>query len=223
MSEDERDAAAQERLERTARFILELRGQGVRDRRVLAAIERVPREIFVEPALQTHAYEDRALPIDCGQTISQPYVVAYMTEQLGPDDRMKVLEIGTGSGYQTAVLAHLFRRVYSIERYRTLAKLAEERLGRLGLSNISVMLGDGIEGWTPQAPFDRIIVTAAAETIPRSLVDQLKDDGRMIIPVGPVGGVQRLVRVERGANGVTETPLVQVRFVPLVAGKAKFL
>jgi protein-L-isoaspartate(D-aspartate) O-methyltransferase len=213
----------EQRRTRMARFILGLRSQGIRDRNVLSAIERVPRELFLGEDIVDFAYDDRALPIDCGQTISQPFVVAYMTAELGLDDRMKVLEIGTGSGYQTAVLAHLSRRVYSIERFRTLAKLAEERLAKLGLSNVTIMFGDGMEGWPPQAPFDRILVTAAAEDVPSKLVDQLKEGGRMVLPVGPVGGVQKLVRIERTAEGVTETPLVEVRFVPLVAGKAKFL
>ena len=203
-----------------AKLILGLRAQGIRDPRVLKAIETVPRALFVEETYSDLAYADRSLPIDCGQTISQPFVVAYMTELLRLSDRDKVLEIGTGSGYQTSVLAKLCRRVYSIERYRTLHRQAETRFKELGIANITAMVGDGIKGWPAQAPFDKIIVTAAAETVPQDLVDQLKVGGIMILPVGPVGGVQVLRRIVRTETGIEDTELIGVRFVPLVPGKA---
>ena len=165
-------------------LIMQLRRRGIRDNAVLRAIERVPRELFVDEAFADHAYQDIALPIDCGQTISQPYVVAFMTEQLELDERHKVLEIGTGSGYQAAVLSHLCRRVYTVERWRELQKAAERRFARLGITNVTTIIGDGWLGWPPQAPFDRIIVTAAADEPPPALIDQLKLGGRMIIPLG---------------------------------------
>ena len=155
-------------------LIMQLRRRGIRDTNVLRAIERVPRELFVDPAFADHAYQDIALPIDCGQTISQPFVVAFMTEKLELDESHKVLEIGTGSGYQAAVLSHLCRRVYTIERYRELQKAAERRFAELGITNVTTIIGDGWLGWPPQAPFDRIIVTAAAPEAPPKLVEQLK-------------------------------------------------
>ena len=165
-------------------LIMQLRRRGIRDNAVLRAIERVPRELFVDEAFADHAYQDIALPIDCGQTISQPYVVAFMTERLELDDRHKVLEIGTGSGYQAAVLSYLCRRVYTVERWRELQKAAERRFARLGITNVTTIIGDGWLGWPPQAPFDRIIVTAAADEPPQALIEQLKIGGRMIIPSG---------------------------------------
>ena len=204
-------------------LIMSLRSNGIRDTRVLAAIERVPRQLFVNPAFAHQAYADHALPIECGQTISQPYIVAYMSELLQVSDRHKVLEVGTGSGYQAAVLSHLARRVYSIERYRTLAKDAEARFQSLRLSNITTMIGDGITGWPAQAPFDRIIVTAAAEHIPQTLLDQLKPDGIMVIPVGKIGGTQHIIRVTRVKEEIKFEKLHEVRFVPLVPGKAQQL
>lgn len=204
-----------------AAFQLSLRQRGIRDRQVLRAMETVPRTMFVQPALSEHAYADRALPISCGQTISQPFIVAYMTQQLELDHTHKVLEIGMGSGYQTAVLARIARRVYTIDRYRTLVAAAEARIQALGIANVTAMPGDGAVGWKEQAPFDRIMVTAAADTIPKALVDQLAPGGIMIIPVGAAQGEQKLVRVEKDAKGkVTEKPLIAVRFVPLVAGRA---
>jgi len=209
--------------EKIIELIMSLRLSGIRDTRVLAAIERVPRQLFVNPAFMHQAYADHALPIECGQTISQPYIVAYMTELLQISDRHKILEVGTGSGYQTAVLSHLARRVYSIERYRTLAKDAEARFQNLRLSNITTMIGDGIEGWPAQAPFDRIIVTAAAEHIPQTLLDQLKQEGIMVIPVGKSGGTQHIIRVTRVKEDFKFEKLHEVRFVPLVPGKAQQL
>ena len=204
-------------------LIMGLRRQGIRDKRVLSAIERVPREKFIASTFRKQAYEDHALPIECGQTISQPYVVAYMTEQLHVGERMKVLEVGTGSGNQAAVLARLCRRVYTIERYRTLLNDALKRFDELRLHNITAKVGDGAKGWPEQAPFDRIIVTAAAPSVPQTLVDQLKEGGLMIVPVGTSGGrgEQVLVRIERTAEGVKREELLPVRFVPLVEGVAK--
>ena len=204
-------------------LIMSLRRQGIRDKRVLNAIERIPREVFIDVNFRKQAYEDHALPIECGQTISQPFIVAYMTEQLQVGDRMKVLEVGTGSGYQAAVLSKLCRRVYTIERYRTLLRDAVKRFDELHLHNITSKIGDGADGWPEQAPFDRIIVTAAAPSIPQKLVEQLKPGGIMIVPVGITGGrgEQNLVRIERTEEGVTRNDLMPVRFVPLVEGVAK--
>ncbi|HYH70777.1 MAG TPA: protein-L-isoaspartate(D-aspartate) O-methyltransferase [Methyloceanibacter sp.] len=202
-------------------LIMQLRRRGIRTTRVLRAIELVPRDLFVDPAFAEHAYQDIALPIECGQTISQPYVVAYMTEKLEVDDRHKVLEIGTGSGYQAAVLSHLCRRLYTIERWRELQKAAERRFTKLGLTNITSIIGDGWLGWPPQAPFDRIIVTAAAADPPRALLDQLKVGGRMIIPLGESRDSQSLVQIDKTDAGIEETALLPVRFVPLVHGRVK--
>lgn len=200
-------------------LVMQLRRQGIRDARVLNAMERVPRDVFVPKTFTERAYEDQALPIECGQTISQPYVVAYMTEVLEVGPRMKVLEVGTGSGYQAAVLSHLCRRVYSIERYRTLLRDADARFRKLDLSNITTKTGDGSKGWPEQAPFDRIIVTAAAQEVPFDLIDQLKIDGWMIIPVGRSVEDQTLMRIKKTEDGLTQEPLLPVRFVPLVAGR----
>ena len=204
-------------------LIMSLRRQGIRDKRVLNAIERIPREVFINANFRKQAYEDHALPIECGQTISQPFIVAYMTEQLQVGDRMKVLEVGTGSGYQAAVLSKLCRRVYTIERYRTLLRDAVKRFDELHLHNITSKVGDGAAGWSEQAPFDRIIVTAAAPSIPQKLVEQLKPGGIMIVPVGITSGRgdQNLVRIERTEEGVVRNDLMPVRFVPLVEGVAK--
>ena len=201
-------------------LIMQLRRRGIRDNRVLRAIERVPRELFVNPAFAGHAYQDIALPIDCGQTISQPYVVAFMTERLELDDRHKILEIGTGSGYQAAVLSHLCRRVYSVERWRELQKGADRRFAKLGITNVTTIIGDGWLGWPPQAPFDRIIVTAAARQPPPALIDQLKVGGRMIIPLGETRDTQYLVQIDKSETGLSDAPLLRVRFVPLVKGRA---
>ena len=198
-----------------------LRRQGITDNDVLSAVELVPRDLFVAESFASHAYDDKALPIECGQTISQPYVVAYMTQALQSNDRCKVLEIGTGSGYQAAVLSHLCRRVYSIERYRSLLVQAQARFDQLGLTNITAVTGDGSKGWPEQAPFDRIIVTAAAAEIPENYVEQLKIDGIMLIPVTTSGNVQTLVRIIRQEDRVVREDLLPVRFVPLVEGVAK--
>lgn len=216
------DGARKDPDTRTIELIMSLRNAGIRDTRVLAAIERVPREAFVDDAQRAHAYADRALPIDCGQTISQPYIVAYMTEALGLDSHMKVLEIGTGSGYQAAVLAQLCRRVYTIERYRTLLHAAEARFKMLRLDNVTAMVGDGRKGWGAQAPFDRIIVTAAATERPDALIDQLAIGGILLAPVGTASG-QHLFRYVRTGSAFSEERLLPVRFVPLLAGVAKQL
>ena len=202
-------------------LIMQLRRRGIRDTGVLRAIERVPRELFVDPAFAGHAYQDIALPIECGQTISQPYVVAFMTEKLELDRTHKVLEIGTGSGYQAAVLSHLCRRVYTVERWRELQKSADRRLAALGITNVTAIIGDGWLGWPPQAPFDRIIVTAAAAEAPKALVEQLKVGGRMIIPLGEDRDRQFLVLIEKNADGLTESSVLPVRFVPLMRGRVK--
>jgi protein-L-isoaspartate(D-aspartate) O-methyltransferase len=202
-------------------LIMQLRRRGIRDTGVLRAIERVPRNLFVDPAFAGHAYQDIALPIECGQTISQPYVVAFMTEKLELDRTHKVLEIGTGSGYQAAVLSHLCRRVYTIERWRELQKSADRRFAELGITNVTAIIGDGWLGWPPQAPFDRIIVTAAAADAPEALVEQLKIGGRMIIPLGEDRDRQSLVLIEKSAEGLTQSSVLPVRFVPLMRGRVK--
>jgi len=204
-------------------FQLALRRRGISDQAVLRAMEEVPREQFVEQADRGEAYVDTALPIACGQTISQPFVVAYMTEQLQMRAHHRVLEIGTGSGYQTAVLSRLARLVYTIERYRTLLHEAEARFKQLQLPNVITMFGDGGEGWPKQAPFDRILVTAAAPDEPKALLAQLKPSGVLVAPVGK-GGVQRLKRYAGdGQGGFTEEVLCEVRFVPLLDGVAREL
>jgi protein-L-isoaspartate(D-aspartate) O-methyltransferase len=203
-------------------LIMQLRKRGIVDRRVLRAMELVPRELFVDPAFTDQAYEDTALPIDCGQTISQPFVVGFMTEKLDPQPEHKVLEIGTGSGYQAAVLSHLCKHVYTIERYRELQKSADAKLHELGIDNVTTIIGDGWLGWPPQAPFDRIIVTAAAPHAPQALIDQLAPDGRMIIPLGPTRETQVLTCIDKSEDGTVETTeTLPVRFVPLVEGRVK--
>jgi protein-L-isoaspartate(D-aspartate) O-methyltransferase len=199
------------------RLIMDLRRQGITDKGVLSAVERVPRELFVPEAMRSEAYENIPLPISQGQTISQPFIVAYMTQALCLGDRDRVLEIGTGSGYQAAVLAQLCRRVCTIERYRTLLAQAEGRFEDLKLHNITTRLGDGGKGWPELAPFARIIVTAAASELPQTLADQLDDGGIMIVPVGPSGD-QTLIRVTRQDDRFKEERLLDVRFVPLVVG-----
>src|SRR4029078_10365498 len=200
-------------------LIMQLRRRGIRDTNVLRAIERVPREEFVDPAFADHAYQDIALPIECAQTISQPYVVAFMTEKLELKESHIVLEIGTGSGYQAAVLSHLCRRVFTVERWRELQKAAERSFTNLGISNIPTIIGDGWLGGPPQAPFDRIVVTAATERAPQRLIDQLKIGGRMIIPWGETRDTQQLVQIDKTEEGIAETALLPVRFVPLVHGR----
>ncbi|HUB96753.1 MAG TPA: protein-L-isoaspartate(D-aspartate) O-methyltransferase [Stellaceae bacterium] len=204
--------------EKMARLIMELRGEGVRDLGILAAVERVPRELFVPPAFAEQAYDNVALPIGHGQTISQPLVVALMTQALDLGDRHKVLEIGTGSGYQAAVLARLCRRVFTIERHRALLGEAEKRFASLRLTNITTRFGDGSKGWPEQAPFDRIIVTAAAPDVPGHLLESLVPGGILVAPVGEERREQQLLRVRRTDASFEIDDLGPVRFVPLVEG-----
>jgi protein-L-isoaspartate(D-aspartate) O-methyltransferase len=205
-------------------FQLALRRRGISDQAVLRAMEEVPRENFVAPGFTDSAYADQALPIDCGQTISQPFVVAYMTEQLEVGPQHRILEIGTGSGYQAAVLSRLAREVVTIERYRTLADSAHERLQILGYTNETVRLGDGMAGAPDLPPFDRIMVTAAAEDVPDALVAQLAAGGKLVLPVGPRHDAQYLVKLTKQANGkLTREELIAVRFVPLLPGQAREL
>jgi protein-L-isoaspartate(D-aspartate) O-methyltransferase len=208
---------------RMAKLILALRSQGVTDPKVLGAIEKVPRELFVPELFQDRSWEDSALPIACGQTISQPFIVGLMTQALRVEPRFRVLEIGTGSGYQTAVLSRLCRFVYSVERYRTLLGEAEARLKQLDVSNVFTRFGDGGEGWPEQAPFDRILVTAAAPGEPKALLSQLKPNGILVAPVGK-GPVQQLKRyIADGKGGFDVETLCDVRFVPLLEGVAREL
>jgi protein-L-isoaspartate(D-aspartate) O-methyltransferase len=204
-------------------FLLALRRRGIGDAAVLRAMDEVPRAQFVEAGFADAAYADQALPIQCGQTISQPYVVAYMTEQLGLRPHHRVLEVGTGSGYQAAVLSRLAREVVSIERYRTLADTAKARLSGLGYENVDVVVGDGFAGVPGKAPYDRIIVTAAAEEVPQALLDQLADDGVMLLPLGPHNGPQQIVKLTKSETGLKREQLIPVRFVPLLPGQAREL
>jgi protein-L-isoaspartate(D-aspartate) O-methyltransferase len=201
-----------------AQLVTTLRQQGVADSRVLKAMEDTPRELFVPESFADQSWSDRALPISCGQTISQPTIVGIMTDRLELGPRQKVLEIGTGSGYQTAVLSRLCRRVYTIERYRSLLEQAETRFSQLGLSNITSMVGDGHKGWPAQAPFERIIVTAAPKEPPPALLDQLALGGIMVIPLDAGRDGQELVRITRTGQGFAREHLLDVRFVPLVEG-----
>jgi len=204
-------------------FQLSLRRRGISDQAVLRTMEEVPREAFVEKGDLAYAYRDSALGIECGQTISQPFVVAYMTEQLGVQRSHRVLEIGTGSGYQAAILSKLCREVVSIERYRTLADNARKRLAKLGYNNVEVILGDGFDIPENLSSFDRIIVTAAMENIPEKLLERLEPGGVLISPVGPHHGIQTLVRVARTQAGFDRKELVDVRFVPALPGIAREL
>jgi len=204
-------------------FQLNLRRRGISDQAVLRALEEVPREAFVGEADRADAYRDSALGIACGQTISQPFVVAYMTEQLQLQKPHRVLEIGAGSGYQAAVLAKLAGKVLTVERFRMLADTARARLEKLGFDNVEVMLGDGFDLPANIGPFDRIIVTAAMVEIPPNLTDRLETGGILIAPVGPQHGVQTLVRIVRTATGLERRELVDVRFVPALPGIAREL
>src|SRR3974390_1893918 len=204
-------------------FLLTLRKRGIGDQAVLRALDDVPRERFVETDFTDTAYSDQALPIACGQTISQPYVVAYMTEHLAVRPHHRVLEVGTGSGYQAAVLSRLAREVITIERYRTLAEQARERLRALGYDNVEVVVGDGLVGAPDRAPYDRIIITAAVETLPQALIDQLADDGMMILPLGRQSGTQHIAKLTKTQTSVERENLLAVRFVPLLPGQAQEL
>jgi protein-L-isoaspartate(D-aspartate) O-methyltransferase len=204
-------------------FLLTLRRRGITNAVVLRAMDEVPREYFVPAEQVGAAYADQALPIACGQTISQPYVVAYMTEKLDLEPQHRVLEVGTGSGYQAAILSRIVREVVTIERYRTLAEAARVRLQTLGFDNVQVLVGDGLSGAPDLAPFDRIIVTAAAEEVPQALVNQLANHGVMVLPLGPHSGAQMLVKLTRTGDEIRREELIGVRFVPLLAGAAREL
>jgi len=204
---------------RKIRMVMALRRAGIADTRVLAAMERTPREVFVPLPFRDKAYDDVALPIGQGQTLSQPAVVGRMTQALELGERMKILEVGTGSGYQTAVLARLCRRVYTVERHRQLLHEAEKRFKQLGLANITAWINDGNRGWPEQAPFQRILVTAAAAEIPETLLSQLAEGGVMVLPVGPRHGAQELVRIKRIGDAFESESLGPIRFVPLAAGR----
>ena len=204
-------------------FQLNLRRRGISDQAVLRAMEEIPREIFVEAEDRADAYRDSALCIACGQTISQPFVVAYMTEQLQLQKHHRVLEIGTGSGYQAAILARLAGHVLTIERFRTLADRARARLAKLGCDNVEVMLGDGFDVPAEAGNFDRIVVTAAMEQIPDALGQRLEPEGVLIAPVGPQQGTQTLIRMVRTDAGIERKELVDVRFVPALPGIAREL
>ncbi len=208
---------------RQIRLIMELRAEGVTDAAVLGAIERTPREEFVPSQFRDRAYENTALPIGEGQTISQPLIVGLMTQALALGPRMKVLEIGTGCGYQAAVLSKLCRRVYSVERHRSLLAGTVKRLERLGYHNITAICGDGMKGWPEQAPFDRIIVTAAARgDVPEAFVEQLAPGGILVMPLGTGSSDQHIWRIRKREDGTVEREkLWAVRFVPLIGGRAE--
>ena len=203
-----------------ARMVERLRGKGIRDDRVLDALGTVPRHLFLEEALASRAYEDDALPIGFGQTISHPYVVARMIEAVLDGKPGRALEVGTGCGYQAAVMAHVFPEVYSIERIKELHERARRNLVALRLANLRLAYGDGYQGLEQAAPFHSIVVAAAAPRIPEALVSQIAVGGRMVLPLAGSSGEQRLVLVERSARGLKESELDPVRFVPMEAGKA---
>ena len=204
--------------EKLMQLMLRLRQGGVSDRSVLEAMEKTPREMFVERAFRERAFEDRPLPIACGQTISQPAIVGMMIQALEVTPRCKVLEVGARSGYVCAILARLARRVYGVERHRPLALEARERIAGLGLGNVTIRAGDGTRGWPEQAPFDRILVSAAADDTPAMLLEQLRPGGIMVLPVGQTDEVQQLIKIEKTDDGPSYSELCDVLFVPLVEG-----
>lgn len=220
---DADDGSNDEKRIRIADLILRLRRAGVTDQKVVAAIESIPRELFVPNESQPMAYSERALPIDCGQTISAPVIVGLMTAALDVGDRDRILEIGTGSGYQAAVLSRLVRRVYTMDRFRTLVEAAESRWRTLRLTNITSITSDGTKGWPEQAPFDGIVVTAAGDAAPDALLRQVRVGGVIVMPIGPVDGIQKLTRLVRTEDGFDEKILADVRFVPLIPGRAERL
>ena len=207
--------------ESMALLMLKLRQNGVSNPEILNSIETIDRSCFVSKSFLNRSLEDIALPIECGQTISQPSLVAFMTQQLEIPYRSKVLEIGTGSGYQTAILSRLSSRVYSIERYKKLVDIAKIRLANLNISNVIILLQDGFFGYSPQAPFDRIILTAAVEEIPTLVIDQLKVGGIMIVPVGMSNQKQSLLKVVKTEKGLDIKELMSVRFVQMKEGLVK--
>ena len=204
--------------EEKAKLMLALKQGDIHDPRVLVAMEEVPRHAFVPETFRDRAYENIPLPLEFGQTISQPYVVAFMAQEMELKGREKVLEIGTGSGYNAAILSHLCRRVYTIERFPTLSREARERLEFLGYTNIITLIGDGTLGWPMQAPFDAIVSTAASEGVPNSLVDQLRIGSVLIVPIETDSVEQTLIRIVRTETGYTHEELLPVRFVPLLEG-----
>ena len=210
-----------EMLERKMQFMFALRSKGVTDMGVLTAMEKVDRGLFVKGLFAERAYEDTPLPIPCGQTISQPSVVGLMTQVLNVTPRDKVLEVGTGSGYQAAILSHLARRVYTVDRHRRLVADAQKIFQELDLANVTAFAADGSFGLPEQAPFDRIIVTAAAEDAPGPLLAQLKVGGIMVVPVGQSDAVQSMIKVQRTEDGFDYEEIRPVRFVPLVEGMAR--
>ena len=214
----EEQLTSEELAERKMRFLFSLRSRGVTDTRVLTAMEKIDRGLFVRNVFADRAYEDMPLPIACGQTISQPSVVGLMTQALQVNPRDTVLEVGTGSGYQAAILSQLARRVYTVDRYRRLVREAGELFRQLDLANVTAITADGSHGLPDQAPFDRIIVTAAAEDPPGPLLEQLKPGGIMVVPVGQSDAVQALIKVTRTSRGFDYEELRPVRFVPLVEG-----
>ena len=215
---EDNEPSAADLAERKMRFLFALRSRGVTEARVLTAMEKIDRGLFVKGLFAMRAYEDMPLPIACGQTISQPSVVGLMTQALSVSPRDTVLEIGTGSGYQAAILSQLARRVYTVDRYRRLVREAAELFRQLNLTNVTTIIADGSHGLPDQAPFDRILVTAAAEDPPGPLLAQLKPGGIMVLPVGQSDAVQSLIKVTRTATGFDYEELRPVRFVPLVEG-----
>ncbi len=206
--------------ERKLKLLLKLKKKGVKDNRILKIIETIDRSLFLDGIFKSKSLEDIALPIQCGQTISQPSIVAIMTDKLAPTTRCKVLEVGTGSGYQTAILSKLSRRVYSIERHETLKKKAEQLLTQNGFKNVINILGDGTLGIQKQAPFDRIILTAAAEDVPQILLQQLRIGGIMVLPIGLPQSDQTLIKLEKTSTEVIYNEIAKVRFLPIVEGIA---
>jgi protein-L-isoaspartate(D-aspartate) O-methyltransferase len=215
--------ARQDQRVRIADLILRMRRVGITDQRLVAAIESVPRDVFVPAERRADAYAERPVPIECGQTLSAPLLVAIMTAALNLGERDRVLEVGTGTGYHTAVLARIARHVYTVDRFRTLVAAAESRFKTLRLTNITTRVGDGMEGWPDQAPFDAIVVTAAGEAVPAPLREQVRLGGIIVMPIGPADGVQKLMRLERTEAAFKETALVNVRFVSLIPGVAERL
>ena len=203
-------------------FIFNLRTSGVTDSMILNAMEHIPRDHFVGKMFKAHAFSDTALPIDCGQTITQPSIIGIMTQALRIDRRSKILEIGTGSGYQTSILAKLGRRIYSIERFKKLAETAKRSIEELGIANVTILCEDGALGLLDQAPFDRIIVCAAVEDVPSSLLNQLKPDGILVATVGRSDTTQTLVKIKKKVGGYNYVDLKKVRFLPILEGKETY-
>ena len=203
-------------------FIFNLRSSGVTDSKVLTAMENIFRDKFLGQTFLSHAFEDIALPIDCGQTTTKPSVIGIMVQALQPTARSKILEIGTGSGYQTSILSRLGRRIYSVERHQELATTAKVRIEELSIANVTILCNDGTAGLIEQAPFDRIMVSAAVEDIPQILLNQLKPNGILVAPVGRSDTMQTIVRVEKTESSYHYTTLKKVRFLPIEEGKQTY-